>query len=319
MTGAAVCQRGGDARGLRADLALFRPAAADRGRGQALRRACSSRSAWLRASMATPWSPARRAFAFDLTVPGGQVKAAGLTIVGVLPTHRRRGYLRGMMRSLTRCGTRARRVRSRCCGRPRTRSTDSSATAWPRSRPRSICRASMRRRSHAFDVPGQARLVDLAEAEPLVAPIYARVARETPGMFARTSAWWQDRLLIDQSVAAPGRRRAALRRVGNRRRAPRPMRSIASTRRSSAASSGRPYPRGRGDGRFAAGDACDLALPARHRLARARQGDLPAARSSAAAVARGAAPAEFPGARGPVGPADRCRRGAVGARLCDRR
>src|SRR5205823_1682472 len=39
-------------------------------------------------------------FPFDLTVPGGQVKAAGVTVVGVLPTHRRRGYLNAMMRSL---------------------------------------------------------------------------------------------------------------------------------------------------------------------------------------------------------------------------
>ena len=38
-------------------------------------------------------------FAFDLTVPGGQVKAAGVTIVGVLPTHRRRGFMGAMMRS----------------------------------------------------------------------------------------------------------------------------------------------------------------------------------------------------------------------------
>src|SRR5207248_5427659 len=37
--------------------------------------------------------------AFDLTVPGGQVKAAGVTFVGVLPTHRRRGFMRAMMRS----------------------------------------------------------------------------------------------------------------------------------------------------------------------------------------------------------------------------
>src|SRR5258708_37011538 len=48
-----------------------------------------------------------------------------------------------------------------------------------------------------IEVPGQARLVTLAEAEPLIAPVYERVARVTPGMFARTSAWWQDRLLID--------------------------------------------------------------------------------------------------------------------------
>ena len=53
---------------------------------------------------------ARRRFAFDLTMPGGQVKAAGVTVVGVLPTHRRRGYLRAMMRSLHRCSARARRA-----------------------------------------------------------------------------------------------------------------------------------------------------------------------------------------------------------------
>src|ERR1043165_1024278 len=40
------------------------------------------------------------AFPFDLFIPGGQVKAAGVTVTGVLPTHRRRGYLRGLQRSL---------------------------------------------------------------------------------------------------------------------------------------------------------------------------------------------------------------------------
>src|SRR5438874_1264840 len=39
-------------------------------------------------------------FAFDLMIPGGQLKAAGVTVTGVLPTHRRRGYLRAMQRSL---------------------------------------------------------------------------------------------------------------------------------------------------------------------------------------------------------------------------
>jgi predicted acetyltransferase len=47
------------------------------------------------------------------------------------------------------------------------------------------------------DTLGQARLVALEEAEPLVAPVYECVARATPGMFARSSAWWQDRLLTD--------------------------------------------------------------------------------------------------------------------------
>ena len=53
----------------------------------------------MRASMATRSWRAPAHSPFDLTVPGGQVKAAGVTIVGVLPTHRRRGYLRAMMRS----------------------------------------------------------------------------------------------------------------------------------------------------------------------------------------------------------------------------
>ena len=39
------------------------------------------------------------AFPFRLTVPGGRVSAAGVTIAGVLPTHRRRGILRAMMRA----------------------------------------------------------------------------------------------------------------------------------------------------------------------------------------------------------------------------
>src|ERR671939_1180290 len=39
------------------------------------------------------------AFPFDLTIPGGHVAAAGITLVGVLPTHRRRGILRSMMRA----------------------------------------------------------------------------------------------------------------------------------------------------------------------------------------------------------------------------
>lgn len=39
------------------------------------------------------------AFATELTVPGGTVPAAGVTVVGVLPTHRRQGHLSAMMRS----------------------------------------------------------------------------------------------------------------------------------------------------------------------------------------------------------------------------
>ena len=137
------------------------------------------------------------AFPFDLTVPGGRVKAAGVTIIGVLPTHRRRGYLRAMKRVLID----AAHARG-----------ESIAVLWatedtiygqfgygigsmaaeidvPRVHTGAFAKV------HA---PGQARLVPIEEAEPLVAPVYQRVAPQTPGMFARSSAWWQDRLLTDR-------------------------------------------------------------------------------------------------------------------------
>ena len=38
-------------------------------------------------------------FPFLMTVPGGRLRAAGVTVVGVLPTHRRRGVLTAMMRA----------------------------------------------------------------------------------------------------------------------------------------------------------------------------------------------------------------------------
>ena len=42
------------------------------------------------------------AYAFDLSIPGGELPCAGVTWVGVLPTHRRRGILRDFMRQAAR-------------------------------------------------------------------------------------------------------------------------------------------------------------------------------------------------------------------------
>ena len=39
------------------------------------------------------------ALPFELSVPGGLMRCAGTTVVGVAPTHRRRGVLRAMMRA----------------------------------------------------------------------------------------------------------------------------------------------------------------------------------------------------------------------------
>src|ERR687883_15546 len=39
------------------------------------------------------------AFAFNVPVPGGDLPTAGVSVVGVYPTHRRRGVLRALMRA----------------------------------------------------------------------------------------------------------------------------------------------------------------------------------------------------------------------------
>jgi len=136
------------------------------------------------------------AFPFDLIVPGGQVKAAGVTVTGVLPTHRRRGYLRALQRSLI--------DDARARGEPVAVLWATEDTIYgqfgygmasmaaeidvPRDRATPFTQTSVR---------GDARLVTLQEAEPLIAPIYERVARVTPGMYLRTPVWWQDRVLND--------------------------------------------------------------------------------------------------------------------------
>jgi len=136
------------------------------------------------------------AFDFALTIPGGQVKAPGVTVTGVLPTHRRRGYLRALQRSLI--------DHAHACGEPVAVLWATEDTIYGQF---GYGMASM---AAEIDVPrdrtapfapgaarGDTRLVPLEEAEPLVAPIYERVTRVTPGMFARTSVWWQDRVLND--------------------------------------------------------------------------------------------------------------------------
>lgn len=136
------------------------------------------------------------AFPFQLTVPGGRVPAAGVTIAGVLPTHRRRGVLRAMMRALI-DATHAR-------GEPVAYLWATEGTIYGRfgfglaSLTAEIDLARERSAFHApFSTFGHVRLVSLGTAEELVAPIYERVAVETPGMSARRSAWWQARILAD--------------------------------------------------------------------------------------------------------------------------
>jgi predicted acetyltransferase len=142
------------------------------------------------------------AYPFELTVPGGRIPAAGVTVVGVLPTHRRRGVLRSMMRA------QLDDVHER--GEP-------VAFLWASEDPIytrfGYGRASLQGevevlRTHAgFGEPlerrGRLRLLERDEAAVALPPIHERVAARTPGMFRRSADWWDVQFLSDP----PWRRR----------------------------------------------------------------------------------------------------------------
>jgi predicted acetyltransferase len=136
------------------------------------------------------------AFPFRLTVPGGRVPAAGVTAAGVLPTHRRRGVFRAMMRAvLDACHRR---------GEPVAFLWATEDTIYGRfgfGLASFSAEIELPREHSAFDLrfaaPGRVCLIPPAAAEELVAPVYERVAAAIPGMFARSPEWWRARILAD--------------------------------------------------------------------------------------------------------------------------
>jgi predicted acetyltransferase len=144
------------------------------------------------------------AFPFELTVPGGRVRAAGVTLVGVLPTHRRRGVLRSMMRAqLDDVHERGEPVAYLWA------SEDQIYTRFGYGRASLQGEIDVSRAHAAFGAPlerrGRLRLVDKAEADDALPPIHERVAAETPGMFRRSADWWEGRLLSDPEWLRRGR------------------------------------------------------------------------------------------------------------------
>ena len=137
------------------------------------------------------------AFPFGLTVPGGALPCAGVTVVGVLPSHRRRGLLRRMM------DTQLRDVRDR--GEPIAALWASEETIYGRfgyglaSISHNID-ADRHRVAIRRDLPhdGSVRLVTNDEALRTFPRLYERVGRTRPGMIVRTRDWWSIRRLDDR-------------------------------------------------------------------------------------------------------------------------
>ena len=134
-------------------------------------------------------------FEFQLTVPGGRVPAAGVTTVAVLPTHRRRGILRDLMRAqLDDVHERGESVAYLLASEATIYGRFGYGLASSAARSTSARAAAS---SRASETAGRVRLVSRDEALEAFPPIYERVAVETPGMFSRTREWWESRPLND--------------------------------------------------------------------------------------------------------------------------
>lgn len=136
------------------------------------------------------------AFSFDLTIPGGVLPAAGITMVGVQPTHRRQGALRRMMR------LQLDDVHER--GEPLAILWASEGSIYQRfgyGLATMRARISVRRERAAFSRPhlptGRIRLVDVDEAKRLFPPIHDALLPDRPGFFARTPTFWQTEVFAD--------------------------------------------------------------------------------------------------------------------------
>ena len=136
------------------------------------------------------------AYSFRLTVPGGEVGAAGVTAVGVLPTHRRRGILRQMMRWLfDQARDRHEAVAILWASEAAIYQRfgfgpGSLSTTFEAPRDKIVFR-------QPIEMGGQIRLVGIDEAMAPFAQIYERLRPSIPGALNRTEARWRWEVLED--------------------------------------------------------------------------------------------------------------------------
>ena len=144
------------------------------------------------------------AFTYRMSVPGGGlVPAAGVTVVGVLPTHRRRGALSAMMRAqLEDCRTRGDLVAYLWASE----STIYGRYGYGLASRIGAIRLGRDRSGFAqpFEQRGTVRLVGLEEAARTFPALYDQVTVQRPGMFQRSNAWWETRKLFDDPARRQG-------------------------------------------------------------------------------------------------------------------
>ena len=135
-------------------------------------------------------------FSFQLTVPGAQqVPTAGLTMVGVLPSHRRKGALTKMMKVLL--------DDAKQRSEPLSILWASEGSIYGRfgfgmSTRQMLIKADVdRMRFIEEPEPYTARMISVEEAAEIFPIIYDKVQARTPGMYSRDKTWWIEHRLKD--------------------------------------------------------------------------------------------------------------------------
>jgi predicted acetyltransferase len=136
------------------------------------------------------------AFAFNLSVPGGDLATAGVSVVGVYPTHRRRGVLRSLMR--------AQLDQAHEQGEPLAALWASEETIYGRFGygMASFCgEVNLAHEYTSFAQPfepeGTMRFLEPEKAREVLPPVHDRVRQLWPGMFSRNDLWWEHRVIKD--------------------------------------------------------------------------------------------------------------------------
>jgi predicted acetyltransferase len=135
-------------------------------------------------------------FSMGLTVPGGELPMAGVTMVSVHPTHRRRGLLREMMRQQLEAIHRRHE--------PLAGLWASEGAIYQRfgyGMATLAARFEIERARSAFrETPaptGSLRLVDADAAARLFPPVFEKVRAMRAGVYDRPEAWWRSEFFHD--------------------------------------------------------------------------------------------------------------------------
>jgi predicted acetyltransferase len=131
--------------------------------------------------------------AFEMTIPGGVAPCAGVTYVGVLPSHRRRGVLTGLMRAqLDDLHSRGEPLAALWASEPVIYGRFGYGIAAP------AAALEAEKAGFAFrDDPGptgKVRLLTKDEARKLFPPVHERARLQRHGMMSRSEARWDGRV-----------------------------------------------------------------------------------------------------------------------------